>query len=103
MLFRHFIDIWFIVNLSRCGVICRLVTAFYLYGDDLDKQVDMLGQIYQIIVVSMLKNWSHRYSNHYIIKFVCFLPIYYAINLDIISSYIVFSYLYLISIHLLQV
>ena len=53
------------------------------------------------MVVSMLKNWSRIYSNHYIIKFVGFMPIYYTINLDIVSSYMVFSYLYLGSIDLL--
>ena len=50
------------------------------------------------MVVSMLKNWSRRYSTHYIIKFIGFMSIYYAINLDIVSSYMVFSYLYLKSV-----
>ena len=55
------------------------------------------------MVVGMLKNWSCRYSSYYIIKFVGFLSIYYAINLDIVSLCMVFKYLYLGSIDLLQV
>ena len=35
------------------------------------------------------------YSNHYIIKFINFVLIYYVINLNIILSYIIFNYLYL--------
>ena len=38
----------------------------------------------------MLKNWSHKYFSHYIIKFIGFMPIYLAINLDIVSSVYVF-------------
>ena len=41
---------------------------------------------------------SHRYSSHYIIKFIGIMLIYYAINLDIVSSFIVFSNFYLGSI-----
>ena len=66
-------------------------------------KADLISQRYQIMVVSMLKNWSRKYSNHYIIKFVGFILIYYAVNLDIVSSCMVFSYLYLGSIDLLQV
>ena len=49
--------------------------------------------INEIMIVSILKNQSHEYSNHYsIIKFVIFDPIYYyAINLIIISSFIIFN------------
>ena len=64
---------------------------------------DLIIPRYQIMVVSMLKNWSRRCSSHYIIKFVGFMPICYAINLGIVSSCMVFSYLYLGSIDLLQV
>ena len=55
------------------------------------------------MVVSMSKNLSRRYSSYYIfkMKFVEFLSIYYAINLDIDPSFIVFSNLYLGFIHLL--
>ena len=66
-------------------------------------KADLISQRYQIMVISMLKNWSRKYSNHYIIKFVGFILIYYAVNLDIVSSCMVFSYLYLGSIDLLQV
>ena len=38
------------------------------------------------MIVSMLQNWSHKYfSHHSIIKFVCFEPIYYVINLGVVS------------------
>ena len=43
------------------------------------------------MVVSMLKNWSCRYSSRYFIKFVAFMPIYYVINLDVVLSYMVFN------------
>ena len=62
-------------------------------------KVNSISRIYQFMVVSMLKNWSCRYSSHYIIKFASFMQIYYAINLDIVSSCI----LYLRYIDLLQV
>ena len=35
------------------------------------------------------------YSRHYIIKFINFMSTYYAINMDIVSSYIIFNNLYL--------
>ena len=67
-------------------------------------KMDLINSIYQIMVVSMLmKNWNCIYSSHYIIKFIDFMPIYYTIKLDIVSSCMVFSYLYLGSIDLLQV
>ena len=46
------------------------------------------------MVVNMLNNWNRKYSSRYIIKFVGFMLIYYTINLDIVSSCMVFSYLY---------
>ena len=66
-------------------------------------KVDLINRRYQIIVISMLKNWSCMYSSHYFIKCLGFMPIYYDINLDIVSSCMVFSYLYLGSIDLFQV
>ena len=42
--------------------------------------------------------YSHRYSSHYIIKSIGIMSIYYAINLDIVSYFIVFSNFYLGSI-----
>ena len=52
-------------------------------------KVDSISRNYQIMVINLLKNWNNRYFSYYIIKFVDFMPIY-AINLDIISSYMVF-------------
>ena len=66
-------------------------------------KIDLISRRYQIMVVNMLKNWSCKYYNYYFIKFVGFMSIYYAINLDIVSSCMIFSYLYLGSIDLLQV
>ena len=40
------------------------------------------------MVFSILKNWNRRYSSYYIIKFIGFMSIYYAINLDIVSSFL---------------
>ena len=61
-------------------------------------KTDLISQRYQNMIVIILKNWSSRYSSHYFIKFIGFILIYYAINLDIVLSYMVFSYLYLGSI-----
>ena len=58
---------------------------------------------YQIMIVNMLKNRSRNYSSQYIIKFLGFMPIYYDINLHIVSSCMIFSYVYLRSIDLLQI
>ena len=54
-----------------------------------------ISRIYQIMVSNMLKNWSHGYSSHYIIKFIGFILIYYVINLNIVSSFMIFSNLYI--------
>ena len=61
-------------------------------------KTDSISRQYQIIVVNMLKNLRRRYFNHYIIKFISFIPIYYTINLNIVSSCMIFNYLYLISV-----
>ena len=55
------------------------------------------------MVFNTLKNWSRRYSSYYIIKFVGFMLIYHAININVVSSFMVFSNLYFGSIDLLQV
>ena len=55
----------------------------------------LINRIYQIIIISILKNWSYKYFNYYFIKFIGFITIYYVINIDIISSYMIFNYLYL--------
>ena len=61
----------------------------------------LINRIYQIMIVNMFKNLSYRYSNHYIIKFIGFISIYYVINLYIISSCMIFRYLYIRSIDIL--
>ena len=38
---------------------------------------------------------TNKYSSHYIIKFIGFMSIYYVINLDIVSSCMIFSNLYI--------
>ena len=40
------------------------------------------------MVFSILKNWNRRCFSYYIIKFIGFMSIYYAINLDIVSSFL---------------
>ena len=92
--YHRFVMMW-CCSSSCYGVLCE--------GTIQTNKTDSINQKYQIMVVSMLKNWSRRYYSHYIIKFVSFMLIYYAINLDIVSFYKVFSYLYLESIDLLQV
>ena len=87
---------WFVVGLLRRDSVRRLVAAFYLQTS----KVVLINRKYQIIVISMLKNRNNKHSSNYIIKFVSFMPVYYAINLNIILSCIVFSYLYLGSIDL---
>ena len=90
---RHFIDVvLFVVLLQR----------FICVGGIQTGKTDLISRRYQIMVVSMLKNWSCSYSSQYFIKFAGFMPISYAINLNIVSSYMIFSYLYLESIDLLQ-
>ena len=54
-------------------------------------KTDSISKKNQIIGASMLKNWNRRYSCHYIIKFVGFMSIYYAIDLNIVSSFMIFS------------
>ena len=69
-------------------------------GIQIDK-VDSISKKYQIMVISMLKSWSHKYSINYIIKFVSFIQILYVINLDIVLPLTIFSNLYIESITLL--
>ena len=70
----------------------RLVTTFYLRVGDSDKpNIFDQTETTKIMVVGMLQNLSHRYSSHYsITKFVGFEPIYYAINLSVVSSSMIF-------------
>ena len=44
-----------------------------------------------MVVNILLQNWSHKYFNHRIIKCVGFEPIHCAINLNVASSFRVFS------------
>ena len=66
-------------------------------------KTNWISRRYEIMIVSMLKNLNHIYSSHYIIKFVDFMSIYYVMNMNIVSLFMVFRNLYLGSIDLLQV
>ena len=55
------------------------------------------------MVVIILKNRSRKYFSYYITKFIGFMLIYYAINLNVILLFMIFSNLYIESIDLLQV
>ena len=116
----HFIDVWFVIILSMFGLssfyrrlVCHrfidvvlfvvLLQRFICVGAIQTTKIDLTSRRYQIIVINMLKNLNCKYSSHYFIKFVGFMPIYYAINLDIVSSCMIFSYSYFGSIDILQV
>ena len=56
----------------------RLVAVFYLCASDSDEQsiFNQIETTNQIMIVSMLQKWNHRYSSHYsIIKFISLEPI----------------------------
>ena len=53
-------------------------------------KTNWISRRYEIMVVSMLKNLNHIYSSHYIFKFVDFMSIYYVMNLNIVSLFMVF-------------
>ena len=58
---------------------------YFICVVDIQKgKVDSISRRYQIIIDNILKNYSRRYSNYCIIKFIVFMPIDYTINLDII-------------------
>ena len=62
-------------------------------GDSNDKTNSISSQI---MAVNIPQNFGHMYSSHHrIIKCVDFKPIHYAINLNVASSFIVFSILIL--------
>ena len=72
----------------------------YLYlGDSNEQSIFNQRQEIKSIVVSMLQNLSQRYYSHnsnikYVdstIKCIDFESFYYVINLDIVSSFVVFS------------
>ena len=75
-----------------------LLRRFIFVGAIQTSKTDSISQIYQIMVVDMLNNRNHKYFSYYIIKFVDFIPIYYTINLDSVSSLMIFSNLYIGSI-----
>ena len=89
---HRFIDVILFVILLRHFIYVGAIQTSKTY---------LIGQRYKIMIVNTLKNWSCRYSSRYFIKFISFISIYYTINLNIVSSYIVFNYLYLGSIDLL--
>ena len=113
-------DVWFVVGLLRRDFFScyhRLIVAFDLSSTCYDvmffvvllkrfifidaiqtSKTDSISQIYQIMVIDMLNNRSHKYFSYYIIKFVGFITIYYIINLNIVSSLMNFSNLYIGSI-----
>ena len=85
-------DVVLFVILLRCFICMRAIQI---------GKTNLINR-YQIIVVSMLKNWNCKYFSHYFMKFLGFMTIYYTIN-PVVSSYMVFSHLYLGSIDLLLV
>ena len=78
-----------------------LLKRFIYVGVIQTRKTNFISQIYQIMIVSILKNLSHKYFSYYIIKFIGFILIYFIINLNIISSYIIYNYLYIEYINLL--
>ena len=74
---------FFMLSLSYKGiwlVVCLFNVVFFVV---LLKHLICVSAI-QIMIVNKLKNWNRRYFNHYIIKFISYMLIYYVINLDII-------------------
>ena len=67
------------------------------------RQEKQIGSVEEIMIVSILKNLNHIYYSHYIIKFIDFMFIYYVMNLNIVSLFMIFNNLYLGYIDLLQV
>ena len=85
-----------------CNVVFFIVLLqhfIYMRAIQIDK-MDSISRRYWFIIIKILKNRSPKYSRHYIIKFICFISIYYVINFDIVSSFIT-SNLYLEFIDLL--
>ena len=75
-----------------------LLLHFICMGAIETNKTDLINQRYPIMIVNMLKNWSRRYSSRYIIKFVGFMLNYYVINLNIVLSCMIFSYLYILQV-----
>ena len=93
----------FVIGLLRCDVFYFLLRYFICVRATQTSTSVLISRRYRIMIVSMLKNWSLRYYSHYIIKFVTFITIYYVINLNTTSFYMVFNNLCFGSIDLLQV
>ena len=79
----------------------RLIAMFYFIEAIQRSKTNSINRKYRIMIINILKNQSRRYYNNYIIKFIGFISIYYAINLNIILFFISYSNLYLASIDLL--
>ena len=71
-----------------------LLRRFIYIGEIQTGKVDLIGRIYQIMIVNTLNNWSYKYYSHYFIKFIGFILIYYTVNPNNVSSCMPFSYLY---------
>ena len=84
LLFICYVVVFFVILLKR---------FIFVEAIQIGK-TDSISRIYQIMVVSILNNWSCIYYSHYIIRFVGFMLIYYVINLNIVSFCFVFSNLY---------
>ena len=91
--YRHLVCHHFIAAFASHPMACYDMVAFYLCKGDSDRQsrfdrskISNNGRQY----VEEHENWSRKYSSHYFIKFVGFIPIYYIINLDIVLSCMVF-------------
>ena len=95
----------FVLSLAYYNVMLFVVLLhrFICVGAIQTHMTYLISQRYQIMIVTILKNLNCRYYSHYIIKFVDFISIYFAINLDIVSSCMIFNYLYIGSIDLLQI
>ena len=50
LVYRHLIDIWFVVDLLQCGIIDRFVAILYLYLDS-DRQ-----NIFDRLIIQTVKN-----------------------------------------------
>ena len=117
----HYFILFFVISLScynvcyfvivwlRCFFFRRLVMSIYLCGGNSCEQniFDQIETTNQIIVISMLQNYSHMYSNHNsIIKIVSFESIYYVINPNTISFSMIFSnlvYVFFINVSLILI
>ena len=89
----------FLFSSSWCSV--------YLCLGNLDEQ-NIYDQKQEIksIIINMIQNWNHKYFSHnsnikylvLIIKYIGFESIRYAINVDVVSSFMIFSDLKLVFI-----